>query len=361
MKNISYAPIIKTSDAEIRGIENLDDDDKDGITPIFELTKSRKSKYLPQGDIYRRLEKLKDVFGARRFILDLTSDRNSINEQIEELQDNHGGYKNWIDFLILQKNDFPELIPTIQITDKGVKTEEELYNRVKVQVEALNRNFAEVAYRFPLEYEDFTTDLKHIIDNISKDKIICIVDAGFITQGKSGIYITKARSVIAEVKKFGIKNIILSATSFPRNPTQYGGEETGECQLEECLFYNGAREEKSNISFIYGDYATINPIRSDQAGGNGWVPRIDMPTEDELFYYRSRKRKQELTYANAYTRVAHSVASDQRYKNIKKKIRDCWGIEQIELAAKGTPEGLSPSFWISVRMNIHITIKNKMH
>ncbi|MFA5093480.1 MAG: beta family protein [Candidatus Omnitrophota bacterium] len=360
MKNILYAPIIKTGDAEMRGLDNLNDENKNGITPVFELTKSRKSKNIPQGDIHRRLQKIQDIFGNRRFILDLTSDPNSTNEQIEKLLDNSNGYSNWINFLVLLKNDFPKLIPTIQITDKGVKTEEEVYNRVKAQVELLDKHFTEVVYRFPLEHDYYKTDLEHITNKISNDKLICIIDAGFITQNKSGIYITKAKSIIADIKKYGVKRIILSATSFPRNPTQFGDEGDGEFNLEECSFFNGTKEDEASASFIYGDYATINPIRSDQAGGNGWVPRIDMPTEDVLFYYRSRKNKRELTYVDAYIRVARSMVSDQRYKNIKKEIKDCWGIEQIELAAGGTPEGLSPSFWISVRMNIHMTIRKKM-
>ena len=360
MRNILYAPIVKTGDAEMRGLGNLTDEDKDGITPIFELTRSRKSSRIPQGDISKRLAKLKDVFGDRHFILDLTSDRNSINEQIEKLLDNRNGYSNWIDFLVLLKNDFSKLVPTIQITDKEVKTEEEVYNRVKAQVELLDKHFAEVVYRFPLEHEYYKIDLGHITKKISIDKLICMIDAGFITQNKSGIYITKAKSIIANIKKYGVKRIIVSATSFPSYPTQFGNDKEGEINLEECLFYNGAKEDKTNVNFIYGDYATIYPKRSDQAGGNGWVPRIDMPTEDALFYYRSRKSKQELTFVNAYARVAKLVVGDQRYNKINKKIKDCWGIGQIELAAEGAPEGLSPSFWISVRMNIHMTIRKKM-
>lgn len=360
MKNLSYVPIIKTSDAEMRGIENLSDFYKNSITPLFELTRSRKSKYLPDGDIYRRVAKIKDIFGNRRFILDLTAERNLKNEQIENLLDNRNGYKKWIDFLVALKVDFPDLIPSIQITDTNVKSEKELYDRVEAEAEALDNNFAAIAYRLPLEYEHYKTDLQHIKSKTSADKILCILDAGFITQGKSGIYVAKAKSLVSEINNFGIKKIVLSATSFPKNPIQFGNDDEGECKLEECLFYHGVKEDRSGVIFIYGDYATINPVRSDQAGGNGWVPRIDVPTEDKLFYYRSRKRNHELTYADAYTRVAQSVINDQRYKNIKRKIKDCWGIEQIELAADGAPEGLSPSFWISVRMNIHMTIRKIM-
>jgi len=356
MSDIVYLPIIKISVAETRGIENLSDDIKDSITPIFELARSRKSKRVPEGDIFTSLRKIKEVYGARQFILDLTSDPNSRNKQIEDLQNNAKGYINWIMFLVSLKEEFPEIIPVIQISDIGVKSQKDFYGRIKEQVELLNKYFDNIVYRFPLEYEDFKVDLDAVCQAISSDKIICVIDAGFITQEKSSIYSPKAIGVIKELDDFSLGKIALAAISFHRNPTEFGGEKYGEFQLEEFLFYEKVNS-KVQSNLIYGDYATINPIRSLQAGGRGWVPRIDMPTEELIFYHRSRKRELEASYATAYVRVAKLICKDQRYKQAKKKIGDCWGIEQIELSAEGYPLGLSPSFWISVRMNIHITLR----
>lgn len=360
MKSVLYAPIIKASAAEMRAIENLTDSCKDAITPVFELTRSRKSKNAQQGDIYRRLDHLNEIYGNRRFILDLTSDRNLINEQIRKLQDNNNGYENWVKFISLLKDDYNDLVPAIQINDLGVKNEAELYEKVQRQVRQFDNRLELVVYRLPLEYEYYESDLRHISNSISHSKVFCIIDAGFISQGKSSIYAAKARDVTKVVKKYNIDNIAISATSFPRNPIQYGNDENGEWNLEECLFYEEMEKDKPKAKYIYSDYATIYPIRSDQAGGNGWVPRIDMPTEKTLYYYRSRRRDNELTYFNAYVRVARKVVSDQKFKITKKMIKNCWGIEQIELAAEGTPGGLSPSFWISVRMNIHISLRNML-
>jgi hypothetical protein len=356
MSDIVYVPIIKTGDAEIRGIENLSDDVKDKITPLFELTRSRKSKKIEQGDIFRRLDRLEEAYGTRQFVLDLTGEPSLSNEQIESLHDNRDGYKNWIKFLVSQKENFPEIIPTIQISDEGVDSAEEFYKRIRKQVESLGKNFDNIAYHFPLEYEDFKDDLDAICQAISGDKIICVIDAGFITQQKSNIYSEKAISVISNLESLSLGKIVLSATSFPKNPTEFGGEEEGNFGLEEGFLYKKVDDAIDSTS-IYGDYATINPIRSLQAGGQGWIPRIDMPTEELVFYYRSRKRELEASYAKAYTRVARQVIKDERYKEVKDKIDNCWGIKQIELAAKGDPQGLSPSFWISVRMNIHITLR----
>lgn len=356
MSDIVYIPIIKTSDAEIRAVENLNDDVKDDITPLFELTRSRRTKNIPRGDIIRRLDRLEEAYGPRQFVLDLTADLGSRNRQIEKLQNNAGGYENWVKFMFLRKEDFSEIIPVIQISDIGIDNARDFYRRIKEQVDSLNENFNNVVYRFPLEYEDFSEDLRVICRAISGEKVICIVDAGFITQEKSSIYSTKAIDVIGELEDFSLGKIVLAATSFHRNPTEFGGEEDGEFQLEELLFYEKVSEAVES-ELIYGDYATINPIRIQQAGGRGWIPRIDMPTKDIIFYYRSRRSQAEASYATAYTRVARRMVKDRRYKKVKGMINNCWGIEQIELAAQGYPQGLSPSFWISVRMNIHITLR----
>jgi hypothetical protein len=356
MNDIIYIPITKVSVAEMRGIETLSDDVKDMITPVFELARSRRTKREPEGNIFQSLEKIKEVYSTRQFILDLTSDPNSRNKQIEDLQNNFKGYINWINFLVLIKEDFPKIIPVMQISDIGVKSQEDFYNRIKRQAELLNKNFETVVYRFPLEYTDFSKDLDVICQEISGEKIFCVIDAGFITQEKSGIYSPKAIEVVTELERFSLKKIGLAATSFHKNPTEFGGEKYGEFLLEECLFYEKV-DDAVKSELVYGDYATINPMRVLQAGGRGWVPRIDMPTEKLIFYYRSRKRELETGYAPAYTRVAKMICRDQRYSAVKNRIGDCWGLEQIGLSAEGYPQGLSPSFWISARMNIHITLR----
>ena len=48
--NIKYYPIIKTTIAEIRALKNLDQNTWQSMTPIIELTKSRKGKNNQRGD-----------------------------------------------------------------------------------------------------------------------------------------------------------------------------------------------------------------------------------------------------------------------------------------------------------------------
>lgn len=82
----------------------------------------------------------------------------------------------------------------------------------------------------------------------------------------------------------------------------------------------------------------------------GWIPRIDVPLPNEIFYYKQRRPKGVSAYASTYIQVAQSVCFDQRFPSDL----DIWGIEQIKTCAAGGTPSASPSFWISVRMNIHI-------
>lgn len=53
----------------------------------------------------------------------------------------------------------------------------------------------------------------------------------------------------------------------------------------------------------------------------------------------------------SYTQVAQSVVKDSKYPDMDHN----WGIQQINTCAKGGAPSSTPRFWISVRMNIHIT------
>ncbi|MCK4947759.1 MAG: beta family protein [Candidatus Aureabacteria bacterium] len=359
MSDITYIPIIKTTDAELRALKNLSSDVKDKITPLVELTKSRRTKYLEGGDIYRRLRKLEEVFEDRCFILDLTTEPNLINEQIEGLQTTTKGYGKWVTLVTELQEDFPSIIPTIQISDKDVSNEKEYNERLKEQVEALDGKFESLVYRFPADYPDYKHDLDIINEALLISKLIVLMDFGFITQGKAEDNATKAKSLIKELENYSIEKLVLSATSYPKNPTEFGGEDDGTFNLEEVEFYTRVNDNIDK-EIVYSDYASIHPVRSDQAGGNGWIPRIDVPTENQIFYHRSRRSNIERTYADAYKRVAQMIVGKKAYRRTKNNVRNCWGIKQIESASEGYPQGLSPSFWISIRMNIYITLRNNL-
>ena len=128
-----------------------------------------------------------------------------------------------------------------------------------------------------------------------------------------------------------------------------GDLESDTFSISEIDVYNIVLQKHKDI--IYADYASINPVRNDTITmARGWIPRIDVPLDKTIFYYKKRRPKGVTAYASTYIQVAQSVCSDLRFPHDL----NIWGINQIHSCAEGGTPSASPSFWISVRMNIHI-------
>jgi hypothetical protein len=121
------------------------------------------------------------------------------------------------------------------------------------------------------------------------------------------------------------------------------GAGAGEFRIGEVEIFKEVRNISRRV--VYSDYGSIHPRRYDDFGR--WTPRIDYPLDDKIFFYRF---KQE---AGGYVTAAKSVVKDSRYSRIRRL--KAWGEEEVAAAAAGEPNGRSPSHWIAVRMNLHIT------
>lgn len=143
---------------------------------------------------------------------------------------------------------------------------------------------------------------------------------------------------------------IIASTSFPNNVSDLGDSDSDTFSISEINMYNEILSIHNDV--IYADYASINPIRNDTVRmARGWIPRIDVPLKDAIYYYKKRRPKGVRAYASTYTQVARLVCSDPRFPY---DLSNNWGIIQILSCSEGGAPSASPSFWISVRMNIHI-------
>ena len=64
--------------------------------------------------------------------------------------------------------------------------------------------------------------------------------------------------------------------------------------------------------------------------------------------YFSRNRREEGGYIECAKRIA--LLSHFKTDTLK-----CWGMTEIKKTSAGDPGGKSPSYWISVRSNIHMS------
>ncbi|AHF02392.1 hypothetical protein THIAE_09640 [Thiomicrospira aerophila AL3] len=358
IEKYQYIPIIKTTDAELRGYEELDGSVKDGVLPLFELTKSRKSKYNVEATVHKRIDSLKDIVGDHRpFILDITSHEDLANDEIYEFGDEINGFDNWCSFVESFRADL-KLIPVIHM----LPPEEHLDHEIKSQIERLAANFEYLAFRYtPFDFvddgymttKDLVNEFTHYIELIKGsfdiEKLILVIDGQYIEKSlfNSKVSVIKELLSIFESNRQPCRTSI-TTSSFPSYVKGHEDDcydDYGTLTILEKRFFRTICNEAKMNSIIYGDYASIHPVRKIQGGGN-WVPRIDFPLSESIIYKRFRRDD------GGYVRCGEKMAVETKFLS---NPNPCWGEEQIKLASKGKPQGKSPSFWISVRLNLFIS------
>lgn len=361
-----YVPIIKTGDAEIKAISNIDDNVQEFILPLFELTRGRKNQKEDEGKIAKKIQFLKDNYKDTPFILDLTGIEDLSNTEIEQLHSSENSYRNWINFCIEHKDEFGIFYPVVQIE------EEEQYGlyieKLNQQITELCKHFDYVVFRSQdvIEARDLISDIQDILDRESsrninlKDKIIYVLDYKYINNVEQNV--ETAKTFINVLTALGIKNIVLSSTSFPANVSEHMNPSNYiSFKIKELDFYKKVLNEVNNkdLNLVYSDYASINPIRNDNVFARGWIPRIDVPSIDKQIHCLRKKRLENTTYADTYILVAREVTQKKYFKDLINQNIISWGLNTIINAANGNVEGSAPRFWISVRMNMHLTLLEK--
>lgn len=345
-----YSLIVKTGESEIKAIENSNKAVLEKILPLIEVTRGRKTK---EGYPFEnRLSRLKKSFSGQRVAIDLTSNSDLSSPVIDKLYDPKNGYENWFNFLIdiKKENIFLELIPTILLN-----VDDPEYNaNLLLQVQKLKQEFSSMLYRNNITDEGCYDDFDLLKEEFKDINLLVMVDCEYTAQATQHAY---AQKVISRVKN--IKSIlgevegltyIVSATSFPNNVSEIGDAETDTFDLSAIKIHKAVSEIFPDV--IYGDYGSINPIRNDRVlMSRGWIPRIDVALPDKIYYYKRRRPKGVSAYSSTYTEVARLVQKDGRFPSY---LGENWGVRQINNCATGGVPGSKPSFWIAVRMNIHL-------
>ncbi|KDA93300.1 beta family protein [Pantoea agglomerans] len=340
MSEYCYFPLLKTRDAELKAVSKFNSEDFDNVLPIYELTKSRKTKVAPDGDIHRKMSAIKEIQGGRPFILDVTSNEKYINYQLEQLLDENNSFYEWQYFINLYSD--LNVIPMIHLYDEDDFTE------VSGFVKTMSETKKHLAVRLPYDLDNYKKYIKPIYDNLFNDcKLYVILDGEQVMKGKSGTITDDFIFACSELEEFEqkIEDIITVCTSFPLSPAAEGNDDHGEFFiLEEEIF----KKVSSEWPIKYGDYASIN-IQQVEIKGGTFVPRIDICLENEFIYKRYRRN------AGSYALCAKKMVADERYKPL-----GVWADEEISSAANGEPSGISPSFWIAVRMNYYMTSRTRL-
>lgn len=339
---LCYCPILRTTAAELRGLQNLSLDAAKGILPLMVLTRSQRSKYNPDGRIEKRIEQIKDALGTRPFILDLTDEPSMSNAQIDRiLHGAPGGFDEWVECVKRMREQDLNVIPVIHYDRAYIKG-------VRKQIKGLRELSATLAFRV----DPNDRELGQYLDVFSKcmplSDLILILDARYLSlsNNSSGDYAAYFESSLEIVNdaEGPPRAIVCAFSSFPESVTRknYGGDRDGVFPVGELVTHRNLQSR----GVVAGDYASVHPVRY-RIGGGTWIPRIDFLGTDGKFHYYRRRRED-----GGYVVAAKHVREDPKYRTATPPT---WADNEISLAADGEPTGKSPLHWIAVRVNSYIT------
>ena len=374
-RKFKYMPILKTRPSENKAYEKLTDDVKDKILPIIEMTGARSYKYpkthktlagvVRSGDINKKIDNILSLVKTRPFILDITDDESLMYDGINIIKNPENGYQEWRRFLTKNENFKQLVIPTIQFDTNYIAD-------TFLQIKELNKEFKYLALKisafkfntpdkcsnlFNVHNLSANTIIQSIIDKIveitGNDKLILILDFGFISEfEKYKSIIDKCLNNLTNTSH--LKAIIPVSSSFPSYVKPIP-EDTFEAQ--EGILYTHIQNTKNYSNICFGDYASLHPVKYPTSGG-GWIPRIDYIENTNILKYsykRASSDKKNKNNSDAYEELAKRVINASNYQQIDNLT--VWGDEQIDLKSKGENNGNAPSFWISVRANLYMTIQ----
>lgn len=360
----TYFPIIKTRAAELSGFSTVDPNIRKNILPIFELTKTRlghKNGEAIYPGLNTQLTKILDIIGKSKFVLEITDDDSLQNRDIRDLLRSDNGFKNWRNF-VMEPLIRSSVIPALLIDTKNLNdTIDEIRNlsaefsclAIKIPFFKLKKPYKGVS-RFKISNRAVNPDINAVINFIEEHisarcTLLILIDLGYIPSNEnSHIYENQISEGFRTIQSKN-RNIVALLSSFPSYVLELPNNkaERGSFSCLENSFLQPFCKEQN---ILYGDYASIHPVKYP-GGGGGWVPRIDFISSDEekFIYYRHKDTE------GGYKQAAIDVLNDSQYSPVKDIT--CFGDKEIKKAALDSPTGRAPSFWIKVRMNLFINRK----
>lgn len=330
-EDYKYFPALRTRQAEMKGLEMLDDARKMKTVPLITLGRWPKAV-----DFVKAAEKAESVMDKMLHFLDLTTDATHLGDQQKILRDPANAFQAWRQFVA----QYGSAIPVVQMShDAKVRD-------VFKQAQAIENATGKVAFRI----KDFGLDTPMVINAISAldnpSNAIVFIDCQYIRDALAA-YVTATVATINQLRKeFPDLMIVVMSTSFPSSvlPFADSTQQRGSIDILERQLH--ARVGGDAVA-AYGDHGSIHSVVYDDVPIMRWAARVDYP-QNMLWSFERRSGDQS---AAGYISAAQEiVATDTSIGT-----RGIWGEQMIIDAAGGNPYGKAPSSWIAVRVNIHLS------
>jgi hypothetical protein len=368
---MTYHLILKTGDSEIRAWRNLSKERQSLVSVHCEITRGRKKpnkdKSAPfEYNIDKVFEVIQSDFqNCEVCVVDITREPSLRSTETENLGRSKNGYEEWVTTVQRLHENNAKVRPTLIVNPKDDDDFETFQADIYEQFDAFSEDFDLISYRASVLHDlGFVDDLLLLAEKVNayvaKGNIFeVLLDFECIHPSTATLHASYVAPIIREIREaIPDVRIVSIGTSFPKSVTDLGDDVTDEFRLEEFYLHEEINRTQ-NQPVEYGDYGSINPIRNDFSPPVGihLRARIDFPTDREtIFYHRvapSIDKANNVLLSprvTMYKTAAKLVVSDSKFSPVE----NSWGYEKIVEAASKSPEGKSPSFWISVRMEIHI-------
>lgn len=332
----SYVPVIRTRDAELNGLREVEKSRLKSALPLIEFTRSRRSKSNPSASVSVSVSKTLEILEERPFIADVTSLDSQLNSDVSRLLDETNGFENWVEFV--RENFGKQVIPVVHLTEPF---DADLF---RVQINQLRETQDSVALRIPTSYAYVDEVLKIASDELKANEFCVLLDAGYVKPDSARGAWSAILRMAKQVEKISTAALIPLASSFPSSVVAdgYGEDAEGHFPLVEVEISDRLKNDFPLEAVKHGDYACIHPL-DFEGTVTAWVPRVDIPLNNSLFYHRYRRP------VGGYVTAAQAAIKDKRYVAL-----NCWAHDNVVEAASGRPRGKSPAHWISVRLNYHL-------
>lgn len=329
---VPYLPLLSIRPAEMRGLEELPDRDKDLLLPYMLLRPWTTAHYLDSS-----MSRMEEAYGDRPTILDLDPDvvisgaRRPVHDELLALHDPANGYEAWCRFVTDREN----IIPALQIAAP---------QEVPAQAARLAALDRGVVVRLPADAFGFATGLaERLMESFNGEDICFILDF----ERESNELLTRVAvtsNVVAGLRVAAPGCFVaLSASSFP--DSLVGRTEQ---DIYERQFFDGIAASIGSANLIYSDRGSARAER--QTGGGGTPPpRIDYALRTRWSFFREEPVGVDrlAAYRRAAVRAMGAPAWDSNLR--------LWGTQMIERTAGTDPDAIiSPMRATAVRINIHL-------
>jgi hypothetical protein len=355
-----YYPALQCSDGEHIGYQNLPNDDKDRLVPIFEL--SQRSKAL---DLQPSIDLIRATTKHRPFIFDLCREplpaptlpknpkdpdaalerfqvavkiQTAYNAALAKFLDPSDGFGYWRSVV----RTFENAVPTIQFKDAASHS-----RQILRQAALLSRDGNSIAIRVTQKDDPHIFSIIAQIISIleSPDRLLIIIDAGYARQNVSkgaSFALNSIAQILNSIDllEAPLLRAVCMSSSFPK--TDHDG--ILEIDNRDWALWKEAREA---FPFMFGDYGATYRHRRTAFTPFDWRAVVVLPFEEAWLAYR---------YANAKDKKgwvvgAQEVKNDARFLKAPK----IWGVGVIQQASINDITDIdSPKAWYGAKVNIHL-------